>query len=84
MVLKTRNQFIMKPSTGSRFLLPWLWSAAVVVVLRFLHPADSSYDLTWQIRAAQNLLAEKGLSFYEPTGPDLACQMNQRVSQTLP
>ena len=72
LVLKTRNPFIMKPSTGSRVLLPWLWSAAVVVGLRFLHPADLSYDLTWQIRAAQHLLAGKGLSFYGPAGPDLA------------
>ncbi len=72
MVLKTRNQFVMKRSTESRFLLLWLCSAVVVVVLRFLHTANLGYDLVLQIRAAQNLLAGKGLSFYGPAGPDLA------------
>jgi hypothetical protein len=62
----------MKYSTEGRFLLLWLCSAALVTVLRFLNAADLGYDLTWQIQAAQHLLAGKGLSYYEPVGPALA------------
>ena len=55
-----------------RFLLPWLCAAAVVVVLRFLSAVDLGYDLTWQLQAAQHLLAGKGLSVYWGRGLDLA------------
>lgn len=55
-----------------RFLLPWLCSAALVTVLRFLHAADVGYDLGLQIQAAHNLLAGNGLSLYRHAGPDLA------------
>jgi hypothetical protein len=55
-----------------RFLRPWLCAAAVVVVLRFLSTVDLGYDLTWQIQAAQHLLAGKGLSVYWGKGLDLA------------
>jgi hypothetical protein len=55
-----------------RFLLPWLCAAALVVVLRFLSAVDVGYDLTWQLQAAQHLLAGKGLSVYWDRGLDLA------------
>ena len=55
-----------------RFLLPWLLSACVVLVSRFLHAADLGYDLTFQFQAAQNLLAGRGLTTYAPTTGDLA------------
>src|SRR5262249_30503078 len=71
MLLLERAQ-CMKYSTEGRFLLPWLCSAALVVVLRFLSAVDLGYDLTLQIQAAQHLLAGKGLSYYWPVGPDLA------------
>src|SRR5215468_2971080 len=71
MLLLERAQ-CMKYSTEGRFLLPWLCSAALVVVLRFLSATDLGYDLTLQIQAAQHLLAGEGLSLLEPGGPDLA------------
>src|SRR5215813_2872628 len=55
-----------------RFLLPWLCSATLVVVLRFLHVADLGHDLTLQLQAAQHLLAGKGLALYGLAGRDLA------------
>ena len=62
----------MQYSTEGRFLLPWLCSAALVTLLRFLNAADLGYDLTWQLQAAQHLLAGRGLSIYWPPGLDLA------------
>ncbi len=55
-----------------KFLRPWLLSAAFVTVIRLLHAADLGYDLTFQLQAAQNLLAGKGLSIYWATEDDLA------------
>lgn len=55
-----------------KFLLPWLCSAALVTVLRFLHAAPVGYDLGLQIQAAHNLLAGNGLSLFRHAGPDLA------------
>ena len=62
----------MKYSTEGRFLMLWLCSAALVMVVRFLHAAALGYDLALQIQAAQNLLAGRGLSLYRHAGPDLA------------
>src|SRR5438132_630359 len=62
----------MKSCTEGKLLLPWLCSAALVTLLRFLNVADLGYDLTIQIQAAQNLLAGKGLSVYRHAGLDLA------------
>jgi hypothetical protein len=53
------------------FLLPWLCSAAAVTVVRLLHAGDLGYDLTWQIQAAQHLVAGEGLTVYTPTSDDL-------------
>ena len=55
-----------------RFLLPWLFSACVVLVSRFVHAADLGYDLTFQFQAAHNLLAGRGLTTFSPTTGDLA------------
>src|SRR5262249_33291053 len=53
-------------STNGKFLQPWLCSAFLVTILRFLHPAAPGYDLGLQLEAAQNLLAGNGLSYYRP------------------
>lgn len=55
---------MMKSYTEGRLLLPWLCSAALVTVLRFLNVSELGYDLPLQIQVAQNLLAGKGLSWY--------------------
>ena len=55
-----------------RFLVPWLATAAIVTIVRFLHAADLGYDLTVQIQAAQNVLAGYGLTTYVPQSDNLA------------
>jgi hypothetical protein len=62
----------MKSSTENRRRLLWLCSAAVVTVLRFFIPADPAYDLTFQLAAAQNLMAGNGLTIYQHSAEDLA------------
>ena len=47
-----------------KFLLPWLWSAAVITVIRLLHATGLDYDAAIQIQAGHNLLAGKGLAIY--------------------
>ena len=68
-----------------RFLLPWLLSACVVLVSRFLHAADLGYDLTFQFEAAQNLLAGRGLTTYgqKVTG-DLANPLTLQILTHFP
>ena len=53
-------------------LAAWLLSAALVTGLRCLNVADIGYDLTFQIQAAQNLIAGNGLSIYKHDSPDLS------------
>lgn len=55
-----------------RFVRQWLYGAAAVTVVRLLNAADPGKDLGRQILAAQNLLAGRGLSYFEHPGPDLA------------
>ena len=55
-----------------RFVRPWLWSAAIVVIVRLLHAADIDYDVTLQVQAGQHLVQGKGLSVYWPTADDIA------------
>ena len=55
-----------------RFVRPWLWSAAIVVIIRLLHAADIDYDVTLQVQAGQHLVQGKGLSVYWPTADDIA------------
>jgi hypothetical protein len=58
---------------GRTFVLAaWLGAAAIVTLVRFLNATPLGYDPSWQIQAAQNLLAGKGLSIYTPTTLDLA------------
>jgi hypothetical protein len=53
------------------FVRPWLWSAAIVVIIRLLHATDINYDVTLQIQAGQHLLQGKGLAVYWPTADDI-------------
>jgi hypothetical protein len=47
-------------------------SAVVVTILRFLNAANPGHDLGYQILAAQNLLAGRGLSFFSHPAVDLS------------
>jgi hypothetical protein len=53
------------------FVHVWLWSAALVTVIRFLHAAQAGHDIGLQIQAAENLLRGNGLSTYQHTGANL-------------
>lgn len=64
---------VMLSLTQKRFVLLWLCSAMVVILVRALAVADLGYDLTVQLQAAQNLVAGHGLTVYKLGGePDLA------------
>lgn len=53
-----------------RFILLWLGSAMLVILVRTLNAADLGYDMSIQIQAAQNLLQGHGLSIYSIDGED--------------
>ena len=48
------------------FVRAWVWSAAIVTVSRFFNVDGPGHDLGIQIQAAHNLLAGRGLTFYNP------------------
>ena len=50
----------------------WVASATVVAVARFLSVAKPSHDLSYQLEAAQNLLAGNGLTFFQHFSANLA------------
>jgi hypothetical protein len=50
----------------------WVASATVVAVARFLHVATPGHDLSFQLEAAQNLLAGNGLTYFEHVSSNLA------------
>src|SRR5262245_4060298 len=54
------------------FVRPWVLSAPVVSVARFLNADGPGHDLGRQILAAHNLLAGRGLSYYEHFGSDMS------------
>jgi hypothetical protein len=50
----------------------WVASAAVVAAARFLHAATPGHDLSFQLEAAQNLLAGSGLTYFHQVSSNLA------------
>jgi hypothetical protein len=50
----------------------WVASAAVVTAARFLHVATPGHDLSFQVEAAQNLLAGNGLTYFDHVSSNLA------------
>lgn len=50
----------------------WVTSATVVAAARFLQPATPSHDLSYQLEAAQNLLAGNGLTYFKHVSSNLA------------
>jgi hypothetical protein len=54
-----------------RFRRQWLYAALVLVALRALHADGPGYDLSYQLAAAQNLLAGRGLALHQHLGIDL-------------
>jgi hypothetical protein len=50
----------------------WAASAAVVAAARFLNVATPGHDLSFQLEAAQNLLAGNGLTYFHHVGSNLA------------
>lgn len=56
--------------SAKRFISLWLFSAALLSLVRFLYATDPGYDLTYQIQAAQNLWAGNGLAVYSVLGED--------------
>jgi hypothetical protein len=59
-------------SAERNFLMPWLCAATVVTLIRILHAADLSLDLSYQTQVAQNLVAGIGFVGYEDAGANLA------------
>jgi uncharacterized oligopeptide transporter (OPT) family protein len=50
----------------------WVTSATVVAAARLLHTATPSHDLSYQLEAAQNLLAGNGLTYFKHVSSNLA------------
>ena len=67
-----RSEELTSKDDQKRFVRPWLWSAAIVVIIRLLHATEINYDVTLQIQAAQHLLQGRGLAVYWPTADDIA------------